>query len=61
MECSTKGIADDLEDITMLCINRGLQNGMVAISQCLPQVWMLLCDFGTAFDVRKEEGYSACR
>ena len=59
MECRAKSITDDLKDVAVMRVHRGLQDGVMAFSQYFPFIGMSLCEFGTAFDIREEEGDGA--
>jgi hypothetical protein len=59
VECYAECIANDLKDISVVRIHRGLQDGMMAFAQNLPFIGMFLSEFCTALDIGEKEGDSA--
>jgi hypothetical protein len=56
MKCYAECIADDLKDIAMVCLAGRLEDGVMARPQIFPPIGIFPGKFGTAFDIRKEEG-----
>ena len=54
-ECHAECIPDDMENIALLGIYGGMQNGMMALAQNFPFFRMFLGKPGAAFDICEEE------
>src|SRR4030095_10221374 len=50
-ECRAKAIPDHLKYITVVGSNCFAQNGIMSGVQRFPLFWMLLCQFGTSFNI----------
>jgi hypothetical protein len=59
MEGGAEGVPDDLEDMAIVCLNGGAQNGVMACPQRLPGITLFLGEFGAALDVGEQEGDGA--
>ena len=56
IKCHAKRIPDDLENVAVVRLHGGLQDGMMAESQSLQLVGVCLRKPGAAFDIGEEEG-----
>ncbi len=59
VECGGKRVADDLENIAVMCFNHLMQDLIMARQKNRHGVWILLRQFRAAFDVGEEEGDGA--
>jgi hypothetical protein len=59
MESCTEGIANDLEDMSVLGLNGLMQYLMVPRKQSGHGIWILLGKLGRAFNIGEEEGNGA--
>ena len=57
----TKCVANNLKDVSILRLSSLILYFMMPRQQSRHRIWILLCEFGAAFNVRKEEGDSARR
>ena len=55
-ECHAKRIPDDLENVAVVRLHGGLQDGMMAQAQRFPGLAVCLGELCAAFDIGEEEG-----